>query len=149
MYLTIVVATGCSTLKKSVMTGVGVGGAAGAVIGANTSRGRSKSKSAALGALTGAVISGIAGYFIHKGVEKRDEETRRQTLFNLDKHDVSAPQGFGTTSVHGLSAPRIESEWVPTRVEGRKLVEGHKIWLITDEARWVPNAGSNKKRSKK
>lgn len=149
MYLIAVVASGCSTLNKSVMTGVGLGGTAGAVIGANTSGGKNKSKSAAIGAVTGAVISGIAGYFIHKGIEKRDEETRRKTLFNLDKYDVSAPQGFGTSSVHGLSAPRIESEWVPTRVEGRKLIEGHKIWLITDEARWVPNAGSKKKKSKK
>ena len=149
MYLIAVVSTGCSTLNKSVMTGVGIGGAAGAVVGSNTSGGKNKSKSAAIGAVTGAVISGIAGYFIHKGIEKRDEDVRRETLFNLDKYDVSTPSGFRTSSAHGLTAPRIESEWVPTRVEGKRLIEGHKIWVISDEARWVPNAGMKKKRSKK
>jgi len=141
-------ALGCSSMNKTILGSMGVGATAGALITQQHPRGKSiKSKS--IGALAGALISGVVGFFIHKGAEKRDAKIRRETLFNLDKFDVSTPSGFGASSAHGITAPSIESEWVPTRVEGRKLIEGHKVWLITDEARWVPNAGSNNKRSRK
>lgn len=126
------------------MTGVGIGAGAGAVIGSKSNKSNS-SKGRAIGALTGALFSGIVGYFVHKRIEKRDAKIRRQTLFNLDKHDVSRPQGFGFSSAHGVTAPKIESEWVPTRVEGKKLIEGHKVWLITDDIKWVPNSGRQNK----
>lgn len=133
--------TGCSTLNRSVMTGAVTGAGAGAIIGDQTGN---DSKTTALSAAIGAVVSGIAGYFIHKGIEKRDDKVRRDTLFNLDKNDVSVPRGFGFSSGHGVSAPRIESQWVPTKVKGKKLIEGHKIWLITDDVQWVPNMSKGK-----
>lgn len=140
-------ALGCSTMNQTVLTSAGVGATAGAVVSHNTGSGSSMKKTA-VGALTGAVISGVIGYFIHKRIEKRDAKVRRDTLFNLDKHDVSMPQGFNFSSAHGLTTPKIESEWVPTRVEGKRLIEGHKIWLITDEARWIPSQELKKKNKK-
>lgn len=139
---------GCSSLNKTVLGSMGVGAAAGALITQQHPRGKSV-KSKSIGALAGALISGVVGFFVHKGAERRDAKIRRDTLFNLDKFDVSAPSGLGASSAHGITAPSIESEWIPTRVEGRKLIEGHKVWLITDEAHWVPDAGRKEKSSRK
>lgn len=110
----------------------------------NQSAGSKTNKSTMIGMVTGALISGVASYFLHKGVEKRDAKVRRDTLFNLDRNDVSVPSGFGFSSAHGISAPKVESEWVPTRVQGKKLIEGHKVWLITDDVKWVPGLGKRK-----
>jgi hypothetical protein len=128
------------------MMSAGVGGSAGAVIGSKIP-GKNKKKSTIVGALVGAAVSGLAGYLFHRSVEKREDKIRRDTLFNLDRFDVSTPQGFGFSTAHGVTAPKIESEWIPTRVQGKKLIEGHKVWLITDETKWVPNVG--KPRNKK
>lgn len=138
-------ASGCSTLDKTVMSGVSIGVGTGAIIG-NQTAGGNKSKSTAIGAAIGAVVSGVASYFIYKGIKKRDEKVKRDTLFNLDRNDVSVPSGFNFSSAHGVSAPKIESQWVPTRVQGKKLIEGHKIWLITDDVQWVPNASKSKRK---
>lgn len=141
--LILTLASGCSSLDKTVLMSASLGAGAGAVVG-NQSGG--SSKQTAISAAIGAVVSGIAGYFIHKGIEKRDEKVRRDTLFNLDRNDVSVPNGFGFSLAHGVSAPKIESQWVPTQVKGKKLVEGHKIWIITDDVQWVPNVSSGKKK---
>ena len=39
----------------------------------------------------------------------------------------------------------LQSEWV----EGKKLIEGHKIFLITDEAQWIPNQELKQKSNNK
>ena len=122
------------------MMSAGVGGTAGAVIGSKIT-GKNKKKSTIAGALIGAAVSGLAGFIFHRSVEKKEDKIRRETLFNLDRFDVSTPQGFGFSTAHGVTAPKIESEWIPTRVQGKKLIEGHKVWLITDETKWVPNVG--------
>lgn len=85
--------TGCSTLDQTVMSGAGIGAATGAVIGFSTAQ-TDKYKNAAIGSLTGALISGVFSYFLHKNIEQRDEKIRRETLFNLDKYDVSVPYKF-------------------------------------------------------
>ena len=136
------------TLLSSASVGAGVGATVGNVTGNRFSL-ENRMRTTAIGALTGAVISGAMGYFIHKLREKRDVKIRRQTLFDLDKYDVSMPKGFETSSYHGLTIPKVQSEWVPTRVEGKKLIEGHKIFLITDEAQWIPNQELKQKSNNK
>jgi hypothetical protein len=61
-------------------------------------------------AAIGAVVGGLSAYLIHKGVEKREEKVRRETLLNLDKFDVSTPPKSGTVSIpagggHYLTKP--------------------------------------------
>lgn len=135
--------SGCSTLDKTVLMSAGVGAGTGVIVGNQVGAGNKKTL---MSAAIGAVVSGAIGYFIHKGIEKRDEKVRRDTLFNLDRNDVSVPNGYGFSSAHGVSAPKIESQWIPTQVQGKKLIEGHKIWLITDDVQWVPNVSTGKKK---
>lgn len=130
----------CSTMRNSLLTGAGAGAALGAAGGAVTSS-KDKGKAAATGALFGAVIGGISSYFIHKGVKKREDKVRRETLFNLGRNNVSMPSGYSPHGGygHGVSMPMVESEWIETEVKGKKLIEGHRIWMITEDAQWVPS----------
>lgn len=139
-----ILTTGCSTMRESLTLGVSTGAATGAVAGASLSKNRSQG--ALKGALVGGAISGIASYFIHKGLKKRDQKTRRETLFNLDKFGVDYPKNYSQENSPGLSKPVVESQWVDTQVQGKKLIEGHRVWIISEDPQWIP---SNKKEKEK
>lgn len=137
---------GCSTMRESLIVGAGTGAATGA-IGASSFADRNKGQAALQGALIGGAIGGIASYFLHKGMDKRDDRVRRDTLFNLEKFNVSTPSGYqgATSSGPGLTVPKVEAQWIDTQVQGKKLVEGHRVWIITEEPQWVPNPPKAKK----
>lgn len=139
-----IMTTGCSTMRESLTLGISTGAATGAVAGASLNK--NSGKGALQGALVGGAISGIASYFIHKGLKKRDQKTRRETLFNLDKFGVDYPKNYSTGNGPGLSMPVVESEWVDTQVKGKKLVEGHRVWIISEEPRWIPNSELKKEK---
>ena len=80
--------SGCASITKSTLlgigTGVAIGGASGALIDKQNS-----SQTALTSALIMGVIGGVAGYFTHESLETRDAEVRKDTLFNLEKYGVS------------------------------------------------------------
>ena len=129
----------CATMSDSLILGIGSGAAAGSAI-SNQNNG---DKGA--GAAVGAVIGGLSAYLIHKGIEKREEKIRRDTLLNLEKFDVSTPPKSGMVSIptgggHFLTKPVVDMEWVETQVQGDKLVEGHRVWRIIEKPKWIPSA---------
>lgn len=130
--------TGCSSMKHSIISGAASGAALGAGAGAIASK-KDRGKKAAISALVGAAIGAVSGHFIHKGLEERDDDTRRKTLFDLDKYNVSIPKQFENHGKHGLTNPKVESEWIETQVKGKKLIEGHRTWVITEDAQWIPS----------
>ena len=79
---------GCSTITKSTTLGFGTGAAIGAATGALLDK-ENSSQSALNTALIFGVIGGIAGYLTHEGLETRDADVRKETLFNLEKYGVS------------------------------------------------------------
>ena len=139
-----VFATGCASMKESLVVGAGSGAAIGAGIGSSSNQ-KNRGKGAAVGALIGAAVGLIGGRAVHKSLEKRDNETRKQTLFNIDKFGVSgANGGFSPAGHHGLTMPKVDSEWIPTSVQGKKLIEGHRVWLISEDPQWIPGKSSKK-----
>lgn len=96
-----ILSSSCSTTRKSIALGVGTGAASGATIGAMTNK--DHAQGALLGLGIGALVGGIASYFIHGGLEDRDNETRKDTLFNLEKHGV-----FGNEP----EEPKTQSRWL-------------------------------------
>jgi len=144
IFILIGLLVGCSTMRNSISVGIGSGAFAGAVSGAAFTDGN-KGKAAFQGALIGGAIGGIASYFIHGSLQKRDENIRRETLFNLDKFNVSASTSFSTAgNGPGITVPKVEAQWIDTQVQGKKLVEGHRVWVITEDPQWVPNAKGGK-----
>ena len=77
----------CSTMNQSLLTGTVTGAAIGAASGSGFST-ENRSEAAGKGALIGAAVGLISSYFVHNGLEKRDADTRRETLLNLEKFGV-------------------------------------------------------------
>lgn len=129
-------------MKESIIAGVATGAVTGLVLGPVVDRGSPDAKVG--GALIGAAVGGIAGYFLHKGLDDRDAKTRKETLFNLDKFNVSRPN----TNVdydYGIAAPSVETECFDTEVKGDKLVQAHCESRILGSPEWVKNQGRKKK----
>jgi hypothetical protein len=88
---------------------------------------------------------------IHGSLDKRDDRTRRDTLFNLEGHGIRNSSGSKAdlSDVGGLiTIPEVEEDWVETHTEGNKMVEGHRTWRITNGARWDLSRKPEKKSKK-
>ena len=131
-----VFASGCATMHKSLLTGVGVGIATGAATSSAINRG----KGALTGALVGAAIGAASSYLIHGALEKRDANTRKRTLFNLDKFSVSKPTGSQGVQDFSLSAPDVDKECFDWEVRGNRLVQQHCVWTIRGNSSWLPSS---------
>ena len=137
-------AFGCATMKETIITGVAAGAVTGLMLGPAIDR---KSPDANIGgALIGAAVGGIAGYFVHKDLENRDAEVRKETLFNLDKYNVSRPNA-DTDLEYGLAAPSVETQCYDTEVKGDKLVQAHCESKIIGAPEWVKHQERKKKAS--
>ena len=127
-------------MSDSLLVGVGSGAVTGAVISNNIIGGGTEH--VGTGAAIGAAVGALGSYLIHRGLEKRDDRVRRETLLNLERYDVT-PNGRNnspqpTSSTHMLTKPAVDVEWVDTRVDGGKLIEGHRVWRVTEPPRWIP-----------
>lgn len=115
LIVTSLLSSSCSTTRKSIAFGVGTGAVSGATIGAMTNKDHSQGALVGLG--IGALVGGIASYFIHGGLEDRDNETRKETLFNLEKHGV-----FGEAP----EEPKNQSRFLDRDYWPREPMGGHR-----------------------
>jgi phage tail tape-measure protein len=93
MLVTSLISSSCSSTRKSIALGIGTGAVVGAASGTALGNIYGKQGQGAItGGVIGALVGGIASYFIDGGLKKRDEETRKETLFNLEKHGVFGPE---------------------------------------------------------
>jgi hypothetical protein len=129
--------TNCATMRDSILTGMGVGALGGAGVG--NSIGGSDPSGLWKGAVIGTVVGGLTGYLIHNGLEKRDADTRRETLFNLEKYDVTRPIGGGSSGAPNITIapPNVETECYETQVKGNKLIQSHCESSIVGTPEWV------------
>jgi hypothetical protein len=134
--------SGCATVRESVLTGVATGAVTGLLLGPVVAPGASDSRVG--GALIGAAVGGIASYFIHKSLDDRDAKTRKETLFNLDKYNVSRPSGSSDAG-YGIAAPSVETECFDTEVKGDKLVQAHCESRIIGTPEWVKSQNRKSK----
>lgn len=131
-------------MKESIVTGIVAGAATGLILGPVIDREGNDVKLG--GALIGAAVGGIASYFIHQGLEDRDAKVRKETLFNLDKFNVSRPSenvDYG----YGVASPGVETECFDTEVRGGKLVQAHCESRIIGSPEWVKSSSRKKNES--
>ena len=134
---TVFLSQGCSTLKRSLVAGALAGATTGVFAGA-MARPTGKKDNAAKGALVGGALGLAAGWFVHEKAQRRDERTRRELLLNLEKFGVGGVPKADGGGNPALAKPVVDSEWVETRVEGNKLIEAHRVWVIKENSRWIP-----------
>ncbi len=127
----------CSTMTRSLSLGAASGATAGTFVGAAIVR-KDKPKSAVKGALVGGFLGAVASYFVHQGLKKRDEKTRKTLLFNLESFGITEPKKTESGDNPTLTKPVVDSQWVETRIEGNKLIQGHKVWIIKENPKWIP-----------
>ena len=131
--------SGCASMKRSILTGVGIGTATGAITGAGVQP-RNRRSGALTGGVLGAAIGGASLYAIHSLLEKRDTKTRRKTLLNLDKFSVSTPSKGSGVQDFKLSAPDVDKECFEWEIKGNKLVQQHCVWSIQGNSFWTPTS---------
>lgn len=112
LIITSLLSASCSSTRKSLALGLTTGAVTGATIGSMSSR--NHSQGALTGLALGAVVGGIASYFIHGSLEERDKETRKETLFNLEKHGV-----FGESQQKPEESPWFNRHWPREPFGGR------------------------------
>ena len=78
----------------------------------------------------------MAGYFIHGELEERDAKVRKATLFNLDKYGPSSLPYQSWSQVPGITFPVESEDYIPTHRRGNQVVEGHRVWILSDNAQW-------------
>lgn len=147
---TVVSLLGCSSMERSVTLGVGTGAAVGTGVGL-IAGGHNKTETTLISAGVGALVGGITSYIIHGQLEKRDDSVRRNTLFNLENHGLTRTNSgrVDLSDVGGLlTMPEVQEDWVETHTEGNKMVEGHRVFTITDPSRWNLSQKPEKKKRK-
>lgn len=132
-----VAVSGCASMGRSVGLGAGAGAAAGATTGALV-HGEDRGKAALIGGLIGAGVGAGSSFLIHKGLESRDSSVRNETLLNLDKFGVTGVSNHrGGRSRPAITFPVVEEQQVETQVKGKKLIEGHRVWVISEDPKWM------------
>ena len=127
----------CSTMKRTLITGAITGTTTGTFAGAMMAR-KDKKEASLKGAFVGGILGLALSWLAQKGLEKRDYKTRKEMLLELERFGNRKPKTKGKSGP-ALSGPVVDSEWVETKVEGNKLIEGHRIWIIKENPQWVPN----------
>ena len=123
---------GCAAMREALILGAGSGIATGAAIGIISSP-HAKGSAALLGGIIGAAVGLGSAHFIQKGVEDHDSKVRKDTLFNLERFGVSdAPTQ--NSSVPSISFRVVEEQKIETHRQNNKIVEGHRIWIISDDS---------------
>lgn len=141
---------GCSSMEKSVSLGVASGAAAGTGFGLAIG-GEDRTKSTLISAGVGALLGGITSYVIHGSLDKRDDTVRRDTLFNLESHGITrakATRAKLSDVGEMITSPDVDEDWVDTHTDGQRLIEGHRIWTITNGSMWDLNRKPERKKRK-
>jgi hypothetical protein len=143
---TLALASGCATTRDSLYLGIGTGAASGAVVGAIAAP-SNRGDGALIGGLVGAVVGGSIAYFTQKGIESREDQVRKETLFNLEKFGVSDAPSSGAPSP-SISFRVIEEQKIETHRIGNKVIEGHRVWILSDDSNVLFNEKSEDKAKK-
>ena len=98
------------------------------------------------------LVGGLTGWLIHKVIDKKEKRVRRETLFNLESHGITNSFENIKRSDHGtfVNSPKVREDYIPTHTkeDGRKLIQGHKIWTLIGQPQFniaKPKKGGQQK----
>ena len=123
--------SGCATQGKSIGLGGAIGAGTGAVLGGIIDPGKNgqyRTRNVIIGAGVGAIAGSFAGATLHENNE-RDKEL----AYLKGRESKISPATQGTPS---LQQPKVESQWVESKVIGNRYIEGHFEYIISEPTRW-------------
>lgn len=132
MATALVTTSGCATMRDTLILGAGSGIAAGATVGAIADPGE-RLQGALIGGAIGAAVGLGSAYLIKSGLDNRDAEVRKETLFSLERFGVSEVPHQGS-SVPAITFPVVGEEKIETHRQGNKVIQGHHIWILGDDS---------------
>jgi len=112
--MSVLILTGCATLRDSLVLGAGTGVVLGGIAGNQTDGDRSEN--VLKGAVLGGFVLGLTSYMIHGSLERRDARVRRETLMNLEHYEVLGFDGLGPDSSNNLSGKCFTTKEVDGRM---------------------------------
>jgi hypothetical protein len=122
--------TGCATQGKSIGLGGAIGAGTGAVLGGIATRdGEYRTRNVIIGAAAGGLVGSIAGASIHENTEREKEIAYlkgRESKQNTPK----------AGAMPSLQNPRVEAQWVESKITGNRYIEGHFEYIIMEPTRW-------------
>lgn len=131
LVLLIAFTSGCATQGKSIGLGGAIGAGTGAILGGIVDPGKNgqyRTRNVIIGAGVGAIAGSIAGATLHENNE-RDKELAY--LKGRESKNSSAAQ-----ATPSLQQPKVEAQWVESKVIGNRYIEGHFEYIITEPTRW-------------
>jgi hypothetical protein len=134
--------SGCATMKDGLILGAGSGAVAGAAVGLATHSGGAGS--ALIGGAIGAAVGTGIAYLVQGNLESRDNEVRKNTLFSLEKFGVSDVPSQ-SSSVPAITFHVVEEQKVETHRQGNRVIEGHRIWILSDDSNILYSGGQKPK----
>ena len=129
--LLIALTSGCATQGKSIGLGGAIGAGTGAILGGIVDPGKNgqyRTRNVIIGAGVGAIGGSIAGAALHENNE-RDKEF----AYLKGRESKSSSTVQATPS---LQQPKVEAQWVESKVIGNRYIEGHFEYIITEPTRW-------------
>jgi hypothetical protein len=122
--------SGCATQGKSIGLGGAIGAGTGALLGGiATKNGEYRTRNVIIGAAVGGLAGSVAGAAVHENTEREKEIA----YLKGRESKQSAPQ---TGAMPSLQNPKVEAQWVESKVTGNRYVEGHFEYIITEPTRW-------------
>ena len=129
----ILTGAGCATTKKTVSLGAIAGMTVGVTTGAIIAQHRQTEAALTLGVIA-ALVGATSGFFIHREFESERDRIRRQTLLNLEQYGFKGD--LQSDQIPSVAPPEVEEYEVEAKVDGKKLIGPHKVWMIRKEAQW-------------
>ena len=124
--------TGCASQGKSIGFGGLVGAGAGAALGGIVNPGKNgeyRTRNVIIGAAAGGLAGSLTAAAVHENTEKEKEIAYLKGR-ESKRSDTKSPL------IPTLEDPKVEAEWVESKVIGNKYIEGHFEYIIKEPIRW-------------
>ncbi len=124
---------GCSSIEKTSLLGLTVGGGIGAIADQGLNENTNKD-SMIKNSIIGAVVGLGVGYLLHTVIDNREDKVRKETLFNLEAYGIDQDFKPVIDSEYGnfVTSPYVKEDYIDTHTtdDGRVLIQGHKRWVL-------------------
>ncbi len=124
-----ILSSSCSSRSKSVGLGSSLGAGMGAAIGGIMDPGKNgkyRTRNVIIGATAGAIAGGFTGSSLF---DQKEQEKEIELLKAKNSNRAPAPPE--------LEKPKVEAQWVESKVVGNRWIEGHYEYIISEPTRWA------------